>query len=82
MSRQNTTLTEKELLYESREVYRLCRARDSQYHVAFPTMSTGDESLLRIYDKLGVSNRVEPVLYALSHWQSRPPESVEAEQAV
>lgn len=31
--------------------------------------TTVKKSLLRIYDKLGVSNRVELVLYALSHWQ-------------
>jgi hypothetical protein len=29
------------------------------------------KSLLRIYDEIGVSNRVELVLYALSHWQER-----------
>jgi len=33
--------------------------------------NTVKKSLLRIYDKLGVSNRVELVLYALSHWQDR-----------
>src|SRR5215468_3412981 len=44
--------------------------------------NTVKKSLLRIYDKLGVSNRVELVLYALSHWQARTPESVEAEQVV
>jgi DNA-binding NarL/FixJ family response regulator len=37
--------------------------------------NTVKKSLLRIYDKLGVSNRVELVLYALSHWQARVPES-------
>jgi len=30
--------------------------------------NTVKKSLLRIYDKLGVSNRVELVLYALTHW--------------
>ena len=40
------------------------------------------KSLLRIYDKLGVSNRVELVLYALSPWQARPPECVREEQPV
>jgi DNA-binding NarL/FixJ family response regulator len=39
------------------------------------------KSLLRIYDKLGVSNRVELVLYALSHSQQRSSESVQEEQA-
>ena len=34
------------------------------------TENTVKKSLLRIYDKLGVSNRVELVLYALSHQQS------------
>jgi DNA-binding NarL/FixJ family response regulator len=38
--------------------------------------NTVKKSLLRIYDKVGVSNRVELVLYALSHWQNR---TVEAE---
>jgi DNA-binding NarL/FixJ family response regulator len=33
--------------------------------------NTVKKSLLRIYDKMGVSNRVELVLYALSHWQER-----------
>lgn len=42
--------------------------------------NTVKKSLLRIYDKLGVSNRVELVLYALSHWQARAPESVGQEQ--
>jgi DNA-binding NarL/FixJ family response regulator len=32
--------------------------------------NTVKKSLLRIYDKIGVSNRVELVLYALSHWQA------------
>ena len=36
--------------------------------------NTVKKSLLRIYDKLGVSNRVELVLYALSHWQQRSAE--------
>lgn len=44
--------------------------------------NTVKKSLLRIYDKLGVSNRVELVLYALSHWQARPPECVREEQPV
>ncbi len=35
---------------------------------------TVKKSLLRIYDKLGVSNRVELVLYALSHRQERAAE--------
>jgi len=45
--------------------------------------NTVKKSLLRIYDKLGVSNRVELVLYALSHWQDRapaPPQVTEEEQ--
>ena len=33
--------------------------------------NTVKKSLLRIYDKVGVSNRVELVLYALSHWEDR-----------
>lgn len=40
--------------------------------------NTVKKSLLRIYDKVGVSNRVELVLYALSHWQQRPSDSVPA----
>jgi DNA-binding NarL/FixJ family response regulator len=53
--------------------------------------NTVKKSLLRIYDKLGVSSRVELVLYALSHWhartsdsvqQARTPESVQDEQRV
>jgi len=44
--------------------------------------NTVKKSLLRIYDKVGVSNRVELVLYALSHWQARPPEPVPEEQPV
>jgi hypothetical protein len=36
---------------------------------------------LRIDDKLGVSNRVELVLYALSHSQERLPEPELQEQA-
>jgi DNA-binding NarL/FixJ family response regulator len=44
--------------------------------------NTVKKSLLRIYDKLGVSNRVELVLYALSHWQQKSSESVLEEQAV
>ena len=39
--------------------------------------NTVKKSLLRVYDKLGVSNRVELVLYALSHWQMRIPDSVQ-----
>src|SRR5215468_11220813 len=39
--------------------------------------NTVKKSLLRIYDKLGVSNRVELVLYALSHSRARAPESVQ-----
>ena len=38
--------------------------------------NTVKKSLLRIYDKLGVSNRVELVLYALSHWQTRAADSL------
>jgi len=33
--------------------------------------NTVKKSLLRVYDKVGVSNRVELVLYALSHSQAR-----------
>ena len=36
--------------------------------------NTVKKSLLRIYDKLGVSNRVELVLYALSHREERAAE--------
>ena len=38
--------------------------------------NTVKKSLLRIYDKVGVSNRIELVLYALSHWQegTAPPQ--------
>jgi DNA-binding NarL/FixJ family response regulator len=43
--------------------------------------NTVKKSLLRIYDKLGVSNRVELVLYAMSHSQQRSSESVQEEQA-
>jgi DNA-binding NarL/FixJ family response regulator len=43
--------------------------------------NTVKKSLLRIYDKLGISNRVELVLYALSHSQQRSSESVQEEQA-
>jgi len=43
--------------------------------------NTVKKSLLRIYDKVGVSNRVELVLYALSHSQSGAPESVQEEAA-
>jgi DNA-binding NarL/FixJ family response regulator len=42
--------------------------------------NTVKKSLLRIYDKLGVSNRVELVLYALSHSQERLPEPERQEQ--
>ena len=42
--------------------------------------NTVKKSLLRIYDKLGVSNRVELVLYALSHSQERSPEQERLEQ--
>lgn len=44
--------------------------------------NTVKKSLLRIYDKVGVSNRVELVLYALSHWQQRATESVREEQPI
>jgi DNA-binding NarL/FixJ family response regulator len=44
--------------------------------------NTVKKSLLRIYDKLGVSNRVELVLYALSHWQARGSDSVEKQQSL
>jgi DNA-binding CsgD family transcriptional regulator len=41
------------------------------------TENTVKKSLLRIYDKLGVSNRVELVLYALTHRDAQAyPESV------
>ena len=43
--------------------------------------NTVKKSLLRIYDKLGISNRVELVLYALSHSQQRSSESVHEEHA-
>jgi DNA-binding NarL/FixJ family response regulator len=42
--------------------------------------NTVKKSLLRIYDKLSISNRVELVLYALSHSQERLPESERQEQ--
>ena len=42
--------------------------------------NTVKKSLLRIYDKLGVSNRVELVLYALSHSQERSPEPEQLER--
>ena len=42
--------------------------------------NTVKNSLLRIYDKLGVFNRVELVLYALSHSQERSPEQDRMEQ--
>ena len=44
--------------------------------------NTVKKSLLRIYDKLGVSNRVELVLYALSHSQERSLEPERQEPAV
>jgi len=43
--------------------------------------NTVKKSLLRIYDKVGVSNRVELVLYALSHWQNRAAGAEQAPQA-
>ena len=43
---------------------------------------TVKKSLLRIYDKVGVSNRVELVLYALSHQQGRSRQSVPEEQPI
>ncbi len=42
--------------------------------------NTVKKSLLRIYDKVGVSNRVELVLYALSHYQQRWSEPEAQEQ--
>jgi DNA-binding NarL/FixJ family response regulator len=39
--------------------------------------NTVKKSLLRIYDKLGVSNRVELVLYALSHCRARTSDPVQ-----
>jgi len=44
--------------------------------------NTVKKSLLRIYDKLGVSNRVELVLYALSHSQARSAESERQEESM
>ena len=44
--------------------------------------NTVKKSLLRVYDKLGVSNRVELVLYALSHSQTPTPDSVQEGQPV
>jgi len=41
--------------------------------------NTVKKSLLRIYDKIGVSNRVELVLYALSHSQQRSSEPLQFE---
>ena len=41
--------------------------------------NTAKKSLLRIYDKIGVSNRVELVLYALSHSQQRSSEPLQFE---
>jgi DNA-binding NarL/FixJ family response regulator len=41
--------------------------------------NTVKKSLLRIYDKIGVSNRVELVLYALSHSQQRSSEPLKFE---
>ena len=43
--------------------------------------NTVKKSLLRIYDKLGVSNRVELVLYALSAGTARMPDSMQKKQA-
>jgi DNA-binding NarL/FixJ family response regulator len=43
--------------------------------------NTVKKSLLRIYDKLGVSNRVELVLYALSHREERAPEAPQEQLA-
>jgi DNA-binding NarL/FixJ family response regulator len=42
--------------------------------------NTVKKSLLRIYDKLGVSNRVELVLYALSHSQAPTSNSMQREE--
>jgi DNA-binding NarL/FixJ family response regulator len=42
--------------------------------------NTVKKSLLRIYDKIGVSNRVELVLYALSHSQQRSSEPLQQEE--
>ena len=39
--------------------------------------NTLKKSLLRIYDKVGVSNRVELVLYALSHRRTRAIETIQ-----
>ena len=44
--------------------------------------NTVKKSLLRIYDKVGVSNRVELVLYALSHWQERQAQPVQQAERV
>ena len=44
--------------------------------------NTIKKSLLRIYDKLGVSNRVELVLYALSHREDRVPEPATEEMVL
>lgn len=43
--------------------------------------NTVKKALLRIYDKLGVSNRVELVLYALSHGEQRGPDLLRTEVA-
>ena len=42
--------------------------------------STVKKSLLRIYDKLGVSNRVELVLYALTHRRAESNDSAPAKR--
>ncbi len=44
--------------------------------------NTAKKSLLRIYDKVGVSNHAELVLYALSHWQERQPQPVQQAERV
>jgi hypothetical protein len=38
--------------------------------------------LFRIYEKLGVSNRVEVVLYAMSRWESPPRSSLGSSAAL
>ena len=42
--------------------------------------NTVKKSLLRIYDKVGVSNRVELVLYALSHCENRTPNPLQEQR--
>ena len=44
--------------------------------------NTVKKSLLRIYERVGVSNRVELVLYALSHCQVHPEHPSQAEPPV